>query len=200
MNQRMVDAKTPVTSLAGAYGHPLHPAIVALPIGAWISSVVLDIASRFIDDAPTASHAAWWLLGLGILGALAAASVGFLDLLAIAPGTKARKIGLTHMTVNLIATALFVLAWLLRRDDVAPSDGTSTGLLVLSIVALLLLATGGYLGGELAYHYGVRVADEATQAAGYEVAATDAPAADQDGGGPEAGPQPGAPAPPSAPR
>jgi uncharacterized membrane protein len=163
-------AKEPTTVLAGPYGHPLHPAVVAVPIGAWVASVVLDVASRFIDDAATASHAGWWLLGLGVLGALAAAMLGVLDLFAIPTGTRAWRTGLAHMTCNLTATALFAIAWFLRRDDVAPPSGTSTGLLVLSIVALLLLSAGGYLGGELAYRFGVRVADEATQASGYRSA------------------------------
>lgn len=160
-------AKSPTTVLAGPYGHPLHPALVAVPIGAWVTSVVLDLASRVLDDAATASHAAWWLLGLGVLGALAAATVGFLDLFAIPTGTRVWRTALVHMTANLTATALFALAWFLRRDDVAPAEGTSAGLLALSVVALVLLSAGGFLGGELAYRYGVRVADEATQATGF---------------------------------
>jgi uncharacterized membrane protein len=39
---------------------------------------------------------------------------------------------------------------------------------VVSVVALLLLGVSGFLGGELAYRYGVRVADEQTQRAGFE--------------------------------
>jgi uncharacterized membrane protein len=160
-------AKSPTTVLAGPYGHPLHPALVAVPIGAWVSSVVLDLASRLVDDPATASHAAWWLLGLGVLGALAAATIGFLDLFAIPPGTRAWRTALVHMACNLTATALFTLAWFLRRDDVAPAAGTPAGLLALSVGALLLLSVGGFLGGELAYRYGVRVADETTQATGF---------------------------------
>jgi uncharacterized membrane protein len=160
-------AKQPVTLLAGPYGHPLHPAVVAMPIGAWVASVLLDVASRFVRDAATAAHAAWWLLGLGVLGAVAAACVGLLDLVAIPPHTRTWRVALTHMGCNLTATALFAVAWLVRRPDVAPTAGTPTGQLVLSVVALLLLGAGGNLGGELAYRYGVRVADESTQATGY---------------------------------
>jgi uncharacterized membrane protein len=163
-------AKRPTTVLAGEYGHPLHPALVAVPIGAWVASVVLDVGSHVVaspTSAATAAHAAWWLLALGVLGAVAAASVGFLDLIAIPPGTRAWRTGLTHMSCNLAATGLFAVAWVLRRDDVAPTAGTSWGHVVLSLVALVLLSAGGYLGGELAYRYGVRVADEGTQATGF---------------------------------
>ena len=40
-------------------------------------------------------------------------------------------------------------------------------MLVLSVLSVAVLAVSGYLGGTLAYHYGVRVADEATQSEGY---------------------------------
>jgi uncharacterized membrane protein len=161
-------AKQPVSAvLAGPYGHPFHPILVTVPIGAWVSSVVLDLASHVLNSASTASHAAWWLLALGVLGALAAASVGFLDLIAIPTGTRAWRVGLTHMTCNVSATALFAVAWFLRKGDVAPAGGTPWALVVLSLVAMALLGAGGYLGGELAYRYGVRVADEGTQATGF---------------------------------
>jgi uncharacterized membrane protein len=163
-------AKQPTTVLAGKYGHPLHPALVAVPIGAWTASVVFDLGSHVVSSptsAATAAHAAWWLLALGVLGALAAATVGFLDLVAIPPGTRAWRTGLLHLSCNLSATALFAVAWVVRRDDVAPTSGTSWGHLVLSLVALALLGAGGYLGGELAYRYGVRVADEGTQGTGF---------------------------------
>ena len=67
MTSGQAQAKHPTTVLAGPYGHPLHPALVAVPIGAWVCSVVLDIASKVAHDGATASHAAWWLLGLGVL-------------------------------------------------------------------------------------------------------------------------------------
>ena len=87
-------AKQPTTVLAGPYGHPLHPALVAIPIGAWVCSVILDVGSRFLDTGATASRAAWWLLGIGVLGALAVATFGFLDLFGIPrwiPGSDCRS-------------------------------------------------------------------------------------------------------------
>jgi hypothetical protein len=50
---------------------------------------------------------------------------------------------------------------------VQPTGPVPAGPLVLSAAALAGLGVAGYLGGELAYHYGVRVADEKTQASGY---------------------------------
>jgi uncharacterized membrane protein len=39
--------------------------------------------------------------------------------------------------------------------------------LVLSVLGLAILVVSGWLGGKLAYRYGVRVADERTQATGF---------------------------------
>ncbi|TMM13354.1 MAG: DUF2231 domain-containing protein [Actinobacteria bacterium] len=47
------------------------------------------------------------------------------------------------------------------------SGPTSWGLVALSAAALAVLVLSGFLGGMLAYRYGVRVAGEATQVEGF---------------------------------
>ncbi|MFI7602913.1 DUF2231 domain-containing protein [Actinoplanes sp. NPDC049681] len=158
-------AKRPVTGLAGPYGHPLHPALVAVPIGAWIASFVFDLASHLVHDAGFLAEGSRWLIGLGVLGALAAATVGFLDLFAIPTGTRAFRVALVHMALNLGVTVAYGIDFAIRGAH--PPAPVPVGPLVLSGVALAALTASGYLGGELAYRYGVRVADEATQQRGY---------------------------------
>jgi len=160
--------KRPVTGLAGRYGHPVHPALVAVPIGAWIASFVFDIGSRLVRDPGFLAQGSRWLIAIGVLGAVAAALVGFLDLLAIPTGTRVFRIGLVHMSINLAVTVAFVVGFLIRGGTGGGPVGW--GPLVLSAVALAALGVSGYLGGELAYRYGVRVADETTQADGYRQA------------------------------
>src|SRR4051794_39328641 len=83
----MFEAKRPKTTIAGPYGHPLHPVLVTVPIGAWVASLVFDIASRVNSKgAPSLVDASYWLIGIGILGALLAAVFGLLDLLAVPRG------------------------------------------------------------------------------------------------------------------
>jgi uncharacterized membrane protein len=158
------DGKHPVTALAGPHGHPFHPILVTIPIGAWVASLVFDVVSRAGDDAATFAEGAYWLVGIGIVGALAAAIFGFLDLLAIPTGTRAFRTALLHMALNLAVVALFAIGFALRRGLLDEPDGTPLGLLGLSIVALALLGASGWLGGMLTYRYGVRVVDDATQA------------------------------------
>ncbi|MEQ4300298.1 DUF2231 domain-containing protein [Plantactinospora sp. B6F1] len=161
----MKQAKRPVSGLAGPYGHPLHPALAAVPVGAWAASFVFDIASRVVDESQVAAQGSRWLIGLGVLGALAATMVGFLDLFAVPAGTRVFRTALLHMAINLAVTGAYALGFVLRGDQ--PAGPVGGGLLALSAAALGGLAVAGFLGGELAFRYGVRVADEATQAEGY---------------------------------
>jgi uncharacterized membrane protein len=131
-------AKRPVTGLAGRYGHPLHPAVVAVPIGAWIDSLVFDVASHRVHSGQFLAEGARWLIGLGVLGALLAAGVGFLDLFAIPTGTRAFRIALVHMGINLAVTAAYVVGFVVRGAH--PVTPVPAGPLALSAVALAALA------------------------------------------------------------
>lgn len=163
----MHQAKQPVSAaLTGPYGHPFHPILVTVPIGAWVTSLVFDIGSHTVDDPSFLNRGSAWLIAVGVLGALAAASVGFLDLLSIPTGTKAFGTGLTHMSLMLLVTVAFALDFWWRTAS--GLDGSvSVGPLALTVVSLIVLTIAGALGGKLAYRYGVRVADEATQAEGF---------------------------------
>jgi uncharacterized membrane protein len=161
----MRQAKRPLTLLAGTYGHPIHPALVALPIGAWVASFVFDLASRVVAQPAFLSEGSRWLIVIGILGAVVAATAGALDLFAIPTGTPAFRTGLVHMTLNLAATVAYAVNVLVLREETAGPVGW--GAIVLSAVSLALVGAAGFLGGKLAYRYGVRVADERTQAEGY---------------------------------
>ncbi|GAB3435693.1 DUF2231 domain-containing protein [Flindersiella endophytica] len=160
--------KQPVSAvLAGPYGHPYHPILVTVPIGAWVASLVFDIASRLTHDATALALGSAWLIAIGVLGALAAAVVGFLDLMGIPSGTVAFRTGLLHMTLNLAVTGAYAGNFLWRQESYGDPGPVAAGPLALSAVSLAVLAASGYLGGKLAYRYGVRVAAELTQAEGY---------------------------------
>ncbi|MCX4996683.1 DUF2231 domain-containing protein [Streptomyces longwoodensis] len=162
-------AKQPVSgALAGPYGHPFHPILVTVPIGAWVAGLVFDIASRIVGRPGFLTHGSAWLIAIGVLGALAAACVGFLDLVAIPSGTPAFRTGLVHMTLNLAVTAAYAAGFAWRHaDGYGAGRAVTPGQLALSAVSLAALGFSGHLGGKLAYRYGVRVADEGVQAEGY---------------------------------
>jgi uncharacterized membrane protein len=169
MDGRQEQSKTPVSAaLAGPYGHPFHPILVTIPLGAWVCSLVFDIAARVGSRSLEAGFAAQWLIALGVLGALAAASIGFLDLLAIPPQTKARRTAVIHAALNLTVTGAYTANFFWRTNG-DPGQPVGWGPVVLSAISLVGLTASGYLGGKLAYRYGVRVAAEAIQADGFEL-------------------------------
>lgn len=162
-------AKRPLTDLAGPYGHPLHPILVTVPLGAWVASLCFDVASHVAGGADARAFAAgaYWLVALGLGGAVVAAAVGLIDLAAVAGGTPAFRTGLAHLAAMSGATALFGASLALRHGDLHAHRPTAAAPLALSALALALAAGGGWLGGKLSFHYGVRVADEGTQSAGF---------------------------------
>lgn len=159
-------AKRPRTALAGPYGHPFHPILVTIPIGTWVASLIFDIIGLVSDDPEPYIRGAWVLIVIGLIGAVVAAIWGFLDYLQLGKGTQARRTATIHMAINLGIVVLFIINLLVRlsaRED----DEVSIWGLILTIVGLAALGVSGWLGGKLAYHYGVRVADERTQAEGF---------------------------------
>ena len=128
-------------------GHPLHPLLVAVPIGAWSSSLLLDAVGD--DDG------ARRLVGLGLLSALPTAASGASDWLST-EGAE-RRVGLAHALINYGAIGLYAASWFVRRSG---RRGTGIGL---SLAGASLLGAGGYLGGHLAYAQGVGVDTTAFQ-------------------------------------
>lgn len=157
-------AKRPATPLAGPYGHPFHSFAVTIPIGAWIAAVLFDLVALVGDDAEAFTVGARWLYAIGVIGAVVAGVLGLLDYARLTPGTRARRIATFHMVLNLSALVLFAIVWVLHLG----SDEPTVAGFVLGIVGLLGLGISGYLGGELVFRHGVRVADESDQAPAHD--------------------------------
>ena len=158
-------AKQPRTALAGPYGHPFHPILVTIPIGTWIASLVFDVIGFVVEEPAPYALGAQVLIAIGVIGALLAAIFGFLDLLAIPSNTVAKRTAFIHMGLNLGAVVLFAVNYFVRAAS--DHDEISITGLVLTIIGLAVIGVSGWLGGKLAYRYGVRVADEDTQAEGF---------------------------------
>lgn len=158
-------AKHPRSILAGPYGHPFHPVLVTVPIGAWVAGVVFDLVAMVGDDEEPFARGAMWLVAIGIIGALAAAVLGLLDLSVIPRGTAAFRTAIAHMALNLVAVGLFAVSFGVRWAE--DGDRVPGAAFALSLAALCLVGASGWLGGKLSYRYGVRVVDEDTQGDGF---------------------------------
>ena len=160
-------AKRPLTRIAGPYGHPFHPILVTVPIGAWVASMGFDLAARVSDEPEVFAKGSFWLIALGLLGAAGAGFFGVLDLLVIPRNTKAFRTGVKHLLFNSAVIALYVINLVVRQGRLDKQGAVPVALVALSAVALALLGVSGWLGGKLSYHFGVRVAEEVDQAEGF---------------------------------
>ncbi|MCX2740728.1 Rieske 2Fe-2S domain-containing protein [Pontibacter anaerobius] len=136
-------------------GHPLHPAITDVPIGAWTTATVLDGLELFGEKkyAPGADAA----VAVGLVGAVGAAVTGLTDW----SGTtkERRKIGMLHGMLNVGATALYAASLFLRGRK--ESRGAAIGL---SMLGYGVASAGAYLGGHLVFGKQVGVDHTATSA------------------------------------
>ena len=157
-------SKRPANPLAGPYGHPFHAIAVTVPIGAWLASIVFDTVGLITGDDDVFAAGARVLIVIGLVGALAASALGLMDLSRLDKGTSARRTAVTHMLLNIGVMLLFVVSLIIRLSspDAIPAAGV-----IVSVCGLAVLGASGWLGGKLAYHYGVRVADEQTQREGF---------------------------------
>jgi len=168
----MRPAKRPLSALlAGPYGHPIHPMLVTIPIGTWVTSLVFDIASHVTSRPGFLVRGSEWLIGIGVIGALIAGMVGLLDLAVIPAGTPAFRTACTHMYINASLIIGFAIDFGWRYGSHSHGAPVNDKMIALSIACLMALAVSGYLGGKLSYRFGVRVAAETTQAEGFLPAA-----------------------------
>src|SRR5438552_14386507 len=92
--------KRPVTALAGPYGHPFHPILVTVPIGAWVAAFVFDWLSRLAGRGAVFTEGAYWLVAIGLIGAGVAGLFGALDFIRIPRRTRAFRTALLHAFLN----------------------------------------------------------------------------------------------------
>jgi uncharacterized membrane protein len=132
--------------------HPIHPMLVALPIGLWIFSLVSDVIYLMKWGGAVFNDVAFYTMAGGIVTALVAAVPGFIDYLSLPKG-KIKTIAVWHMRINLAVFVLFAINLWLRRDA-TPGAAVPVWL---SVVGVVLLGVSGWLGGELVYVHGVAV-------------------------------------------
>jgi uncharacterized membrane protein len=137
---------------ASIKGHPIHPMLIALPVGAWILALVCDVVSWLGLGGVLWNSAALVAVGGGLAGALLAAVPGLIDLVSL-EDPRVKKIGLWHMVLNLAAVALFAWNFWLRWQGGRATDPP----LLLTLLGVALIGAAGWLGGEMVYVHGVAV-------------------------------------------
>jgi nitrite reductase/ring-hydroxylating ferredoxin subunit/uncharacterized membrane protein len=132
--------------LAGTWlGHPLHPVLTDVPIGAWTSAFVLDL----VGGTP-ARRAADALVGVGVLAAVPTAATGLSDLADVVD-PRERSLGAAHALGNITAVTLYGGSWLARRR------GRRDAGVRLAMLGAAAMTGAGFIGGHLAFRKGTGV-------------------------------------------
>ena len=124
-------------------GHPLHPVIVALPLGAWSLTTIFDLLGEH--------RAADLCLMTGLGAASAAAVTGAAQWNDATDEERPRRIGVVHSLLNTAATGIYGGSLLLRVHGHREAGVATAGL------GLAVATLSGWLGGHLTYSLGVGV-------------------------------------------
>jgi nitrite reductase/ring-hydroxylating ferredoxin subunit/uncharacterized membrane protein len=131
--------------LSGTWlGHPLHPALTDVVVGAWTSAFLLDVLG-----GKRSGKAADRLIGIGIISALPTAASGLSDWADTSGST--RRLGSIHAAGNTAALLLHALSWRSRRR------GRRGRGKLLSMTGFAIANFSAYVGGHLSYAKGVGV-------------------------------------------
>jgi nitrite reductase/ring-hydroxylating ferredoxin subunit/uncharacterized membrane protein len=131
--------------LSGTWlGHPLHPPLTDVVIGAWTSALLLDLLG-----GERAEQAADTLVAAGVLAAVPTAAAGLSDWAELREGS--RRVGSVHAIGNTIAVALHALSLAARRR------GDRRSGVVLSAAGYAAASFSAWLGGHLSFGKGVGV-------------------------------------------
>jgi nitrite reductase/ring-hydroxylating ferredoxin subunit/uncharacterized membrane protein len=123
-------------------GHPLHPVLTDIPVGAWTTALALD-AMEAVSGRKEFGSAADAAVAVGLVGALGAAATGITDW-SDTEG-RGRKVGLVHGLLNMTATTLYATSLVMRRNN---SRRAGVGL---SMLGFLVSGAAAYLGGHLVF-------------------------------------------------
>jgi len=123
-------------------GHPLHPVLTDVPVGAWTAALVID-ALELMSGNDGIGDAADLAVGVGLAGAVGAAVTGAADWSET--DGRARTIGVAHAALNVAATTLYVTSLVMRRS------GSRRAGIGVSLLGYAIASASAYLGGHLVF-------------------------------------------------
>lgn len=146
-------------------GHPVHPILVPIAIGAFVAAFIFDIAA-VSTGAPTWFNMSFWTLLIGVCAAFFSALTGIYDYFTVRMTDGAKRDATIHLALNLVLVTLFVISLIIKGINTAGGpafvpSGAIVSTFILDLIAFVLLLVSGWYGGEVVYRHGVAVTEEA---------------------------------------
>lgn len=145
-----------ISLFKGWAGKPSHPPLTDAAIGAYTVGVAMLVLGALGVEEEQMAHGSLLAIGGGLAVTVPTALTGLLDWLDLPKGSPARRVATIHLFTMVSATVVFALTFIAQLDGYK-DDRVETLGWILGLGAEGLLTAGGYLGGTLAYVYGVRV-------------------------------------------
>ena len=143
-------------SKAAIHGHPIHPILVTIPIGAFVGAAVGDVLYAL------GGKEQWFefsrlAIAVGLLAAPLAAIAGLVDYFGLRLPSAAARVATFHLGFNIVALLFYAISLVLRWHR-APLTGGGWGwATTLSTLGLVVLGASGWLGGKLVFEHRVGV-------------------------------------------
>jgi uncharacterized membrane protein len=134
-------------------GHPLHAMLVPVPMVCFVATLITDIVYWQTAAMLWADFSAWLLL-IGVIFSLFAATAGLIDFFGDRRIRELRAAWI-HGLGNLVVLVLSVFNALIHTRD-AYTSVVPAGLILSALVVAILLVTG-WNGWTLVYRHGVGV-------------------------------------------
>ncbi|WP_165229218.1 DUF2231 domain-containing protein [Aquisphaera insulae] len=147
----------PIDKIEELIGHSPHPAIVAVPLGAWTVSNVADVLYMVTgNDALDAT--AEVSMAVGLVGAAGAAITGLRDYGYIPKDRQPNhEIATRHAVGNAVVCSLFMTSYVMRARSRVSGGRAGLAPRLLALAGGALSAYTGWLGGKLVSEYGEAV-------------------------------------------
>lgn len=139
-------------------GHPLHPALVHLPMGLWPAALVFDLLGFTAARGNLWVQASFFAILLGLVVAVAAIPPGWADWSGIKREKPAWKLGVYHMAINGLATLVWLGNLLVRLRGFQEAERVTGLQFTLSAAGTAVLLVGAWFGGRMVFDQGTSVA------------------------------------------
>jgi uncharacterized membrane protein len=140
----------------GLPGHPIHPPLTDVTIGAYTAAVVMGLASIVGVAEDGAARGFWLALVVALIASGPTALTGLADWLTIERGTPLWRTATSHMIAMLTATVFFVIAAIIGHSEYS-DFAVSSSAYALAVIGFAALTVGGWLGGTIVFVHGMRV-------------------------------------------
>ncbi len=137
--------------------HPLHGAVVHVPVALWPAAFMFDLLSYAGIGANVMVRLSFVAIALGLTATAIAVPTGVADWSEIKQEKPAWKIGLYHMGANLFVIVVYAVNLGLRLESFKYATRVTPTQLILSAVGTVVLFGSAYLGGVMVYDHGIGV-------------------------------------------